>query len=85
MDAGVAHTCGTAHCIAGWVTELGNPGVRALELIWDTETAADTVYEYTPGSIKPSFYPANDRNTEASNRAALKELKKLVEMEKANA
>jgi uncharacterized protein YjbI with pentapeptide repeats len=67
--------CGTTHCIAGHVVLLaGEAGIK-LENQTKTLTAAQLIYlKSDPGLQKmPNFY--------ADNKEALKELKKLAEVE----
>ena len=73
------HTCDTTHCRAGWVVHLAGEGGKALEWALGTPAAAAIIYLASDPQIEkiPDFY--------ATNYAALEDMKRLADQEKARA
>jgi uncharacterized protein YjbI with pentapeptide repeats len=77
LDMGSWHTCDTTHCRAGWVVTLAGAGGKALEWAMGTPAAAAIIYLASDPKIEkiPNFYASND--------AALEDMKRLAEQERA--
>jgi len=80
LDMGSWHNaCGTAHCRAGWVVTLAGDGGRALEWVLGTPAAAALIYQASDPTMErvPDFYASND--------AALEDMRRLADAERAAA
>ena len=80
LDMGSWHSngyCGTTHCRAGWVVVKAGEGGRVLEGVYGTAAAAALIYQASDPSLEriPDFYTNND--------AALADMKRLADLEKA--
>lgn len=70
------HTCGTAHCRAGWVVDLAGEAGYALERFHNTALAAQLIYRESGYLINPGkFYVTNEE--------ALADMQRLAEAEAA--
>lgn len=71
------HTCNTTHCRAGWVVTIAGKEGKELEKFHNTELAAMLIYrENSPLKVNPArFYDTND--------AAMEDMKRMAELEKA--
>jgi hypothetical protein len=69
------YSCGTTHCIAGWVVVVAGDQGRELErvLTEDTAAAADLICQQSTLGEIPNFYAGRD--------AALKQLRKFARRE----
>ena len=73
------HTCQNTHCRAGWVVTLAGEEGKALEAFFDTPLAAMKILDASSLlQVSPvRFFEANDD--------ALREMKKLADLEAAGA
>jgi hypothetical protein len=69
--------CNTTHCRAGWVTALAGRKGKQLEERHGTELAATLIYFRSDPTMKktPNFF--------CDNKAALRDMKKLADLEAA--
>jgi hypothetical protein len=78
LDMGTWHTCDRTHCRGGWVVTLAGGAGRKLEAFHNTELAAMLIYGASGYPINPArFYDHND--------AALADMKRLADEERAAA
>ena len=74
------HTCAETHCRAGWVVTLAGEAGKKLEAFFDTTVAAMKIYDAS--SSLPRVSPVKFFDTNAD---ALADMKRMAEMEKADA
>jgi uncharacterized protein YjbI with pentapeptide repeats len=73
------HTCETTHCRAGWVVTLAGQGGAAMEYCLGWSVAAALIYLKSDPKLEkiPNFF--------ADNETALADMKRLADLEKAQA
>jgi hypothetical protein len=66
------HSCGTAHCRAGWVVTLAGEAGKALEDKYGPSYAATLIYLKSDPTLEkvPDFYCDNQTALEDMNRLA---------------
>ena len=74
------HTCGTAHCRAGWVVHLAGEEGYALERFFDTPLAAMKIMDASSAAPLPKVSPVRFYET---NEQALADIKRMAELEAA--
>jgi hypothetical protein len=68
------HTCETTHCRAGWVVHLAGEEGYALEKFFNTQLAAQLIYDASGYQINPGrFFDGNED--------AMADMKRLAEKE----
>ena len=74
LDMGDWHRCETTHCRGGWVTTMAGEAGKKLEDFFGMPLAAQLIY-------RESGWPINPARFYDSNEDAMKDIKRMAELE----